>query len=833
MPFSVSPAVNTTEKSLAAIVPGVATSIGAYVGAFRWGPANQIFTIGSENELVDIVHKPDDDTAQHFFVSAGFLSYANALRLVRVTGDDAQNAASGGDGTGLQLDVTAVNGIATAVAITAGHAGTNYIVGDVVLIPSSVADAHVRVTGVSAVGAVTSVSLQIPGEGIVSGTGVATTIVNSIYVDNDDDLANDTIYPEIIARYPGALGNSISFSSARASEFEAWSYKNRFAIAPTASSWKWSGNATNLTFALPSGNTALPSDAVVVVDGIRRYSGANPGQYGVTSGNLVFVEATENFVANGSTAKWTLTNANVLDPSQARMIIDSVEIQRYDELGAVPAGKFKVAGNVVEYGTSKTSFGGDGVTTVFTIVGVTGIDDAKVLVNGVAKTVKYTGVVAAGEAVLTTASGNTIVTLHASEVPTPGVGNVTVEWGFPDNLDAVVVKYGAPKIGTNNVKVFYNQTEIHAVVIDEAGEWTGESEALLERYDFLSLTPGKKFPDGTTSYYVDSINRRSRYVRIPSELFRHDTKRLTGGVDDNSAESITPGKIQNGLNLFVASDEVDVSHVILGAVTAETVVWTISNLVEYRKDCVTYFSPPFNAVVNNRGNEVDDIIAFRDLLPSSSYAHFDSNWKYVYDRYNDKYRWVPCSGDSAGIYSATHTTLDPWWSGGGFNRGRLKNVVKLAWSANKAARDDLYAAGVNPIHSFRGEGPILFGDKTLLKKPDAFDRMNIRWLFIVLEKAISTAAKYFLFEFNDEFTRNQFVNLVHPFLRDVMGRRGIEDFKIVCDDTNNPGSVRQRKEFVGDIYIKPAHAINFIQLNFTAVGSDVSFDEIINNVRGI
>lgn len=223
------------------------------------------------------------------------------------------------------------------------------------------------------------------------------------------------------------------------------------------------------------------------------------------------------------------------------------------------------------------------------------------------------------------------------------------------------------------------------------------------------------------------------------------------------------------------------------------------------------------------------MVEFRNSCRSTSYAVLDSGYKYQYDKYNDQYRWVPLNGDIAGLAAYTDSIRDAWWSPAGFNRGQIKNIVKLAWNPKKGERDILYKNGVNPIVNFPGQGIVMFGDKTLLAKPSAFDRINVRRLFIVLEKAIATAAKFTLFEFNDEFTRASFVNLVTPFLRDVQGRRGVTDFVVVCDETNNTGEVVDRNEFVGDIYIKPARSINFIQLNFVAVRSGVEFSEVIGN----
>ena len=286
----------------------------------------------------------------------------------------------------------------------------------------------------------------------------------------------------------------------------------------------------------------------------------------------------------------------------------------------------------------------------------------------------------------------------------------------------------------------------------------------------------------------------------------------------------------NGLNEFANPEVVDVSFILTGDGNQTVAIHAINNIAEVRKDCLAIISPRRADVVNNSGYvgaEMDDIIAFRNLLPSSSYAVMDGNYKYAYDKYNDLYRYVALNGDTAGLMVRTDNERDPWYSPAGFNRGQVKNVIKLAFNASKGQRDQLYKAGVNPVVTFPGQGTVLFGDKTLLSKPSAFDRINVRRLFIVLEKAISTSAKFTLFEFNDEFTRAQFRNMVEPFLRDVQGRRGIYDFKVVCDNSNNTGEVIDRNEFVGDIYIKPARSINFIQLNFVAVRTGVEFSEVV------
>ena len=251
----------------------------------------------------------------------------------------------------------------------------------------------------------------------------------------------------------------------------------------------------------------------------------------------------------------------------------------------------------------------------------------------------------------------------------------------------------------------------------------------------------------------------------------------------------------------------------------------ITALCAARKDAVAFVSPERAATVNAAA-PATTVAAWRTGLTSTSYGFADSSSLYVYDKYNDVYRWIAAAGSTAGLTANADLVADAWFSPAGFTRGNVRNVTKLAWNPNQAQRDALYRTGVNPIVTFPGSGTVLFGDKTLQSKPSAFDRINVRRLFVVLEKAVSTASKASLFEFNDEFTRAQFRNMVEPFLRDVKGRRGITDFKVVCDGTNNTGNIIDTNKFVADIYIKPARSINYITLNFIATRTGVEFSEI-------
>lgn len=416
-------------------------------------------------------------------------------------------------------------------------------------------------------------------------------------------------------------------------------------------------------------------------------------------------------------------------------------------------------------------------------------------------------------------------------------GNTFTGWAYSGDFDSTpATSTWASGRGSSN-------DELHIVVIDTTGKISGTANNILEKFGYVSKASDAKNSDGSSNYYKDVINNKSKYLwwaghlaanwgtassgavsytRMAANL----TSTLTGGVD----ASPNPGQVNNAYDKFANADSVDVSLLMAGATSGTTTPNHLISLAETRKDCLVFVSPDREDVVDNYGDEATDVAAAAADLTKSSYAVMDSGYKYQYDKYNDVYRWVPLNGDIAGLCVRTDVERDPWFSPAGLNRGVIKNVVKLAWNPSKADRDTIYKAGVNPVVTFPGEGTILYGDKTLLNRPSAFDRINVRRLFIVLEKSISKAARSSLFEFNDEFTRAAFVNIVEPYLREVQGRRGIFDYRVVCDTTNNTAEVIDQNQFVGDIYIKPARSINFIQLNFTAVRTGVEFSEIVGRV---
>ena len=568
MPFQLSPGVAVVEKDFTSIVPAVSTSVGAFAGAFAWGPVMEPNTVSSENELVRRFGKPNDSNADSFFSAANFLGYANNLLLVRADAGHLNAIADSG---------------ATAVKVTNGE---NYL--------------STYASGTNSVG-------------------------------------------EWAAKYPGTLGNSLKVAMADSQTYSGWAYEAEFDGAPGTS-----------TYASASG-------------------------------------------------------------------------------------------------------------------------------------------------------------------------------------------------GSND--------ELHIIVLDEDGLFTGTPGAVLEKFAYVSKANDAKSSNGTNNYYKDAINSRSEYIwwmdhtaTVASSVGGTGTSGVAWGsaassdFKDLSAAvnislslgtddyALTDSEKIAGFQLFDNAEQYDVSLIIAGKASATVATSIINNVAEVRLDCVAFVSPEDNSsgdvIIGSTSTQVTAINTYRDALPSSSYAVMDSGYKYQYDRYNDKYRYIPLNADIAGLCARTDYTNDAWFSPGGLNRGQVKNVVKLAVNPNKTMRDNLYKNGVNPVVSFPGEGTVLFGDKTLLAKPSAFDRINVRRLFIVMEKAIATAAKFQLFEFNDGFTRAQFKNLVEPFLRDVQGRRGITDFVVKCDESNNTGEIIDRNEFVADIYVKPNRSINFITLNFIAARSAINFSEI-------
>jgi hypothetical protein len=374
----------------------------------------------------------------------------------------------------------------------------------------------------------------------------------------------------------------------------------------------------------------------------------------------------------------------------------------------------------------------------------------------------------------------------------------------------------------------------HIAVLDEDGLVTGTKGAAVEIYSDVSTTLGAKLSSGKTNYYKEVIEQESSWVKVANtthfEAQTSEYESLALGTNGRTESAATLADLAGGYDLFKGANEIDVSFILGGKSDDAGNVGTylISNISEYRKDCVAFISPAKSDVVDESKTEakLKNVIDFRDSLPTSSYSVIDSGYKYRYDRYNDVYRYTPLNGDIAGLASR----VEPFESPAGFRKGVIKNVVKLAFNPNKGQRDQLYSNEVNPVMSQVGQGIVLFGDKTGFGQNSAFDSLNVRRLFIAVEKAIANAAESFLFELNDEFTQAQFKGIVEPFLRDIQGKRGIVDFRVVSDETVNTPAVIDQGKFRANIFIKPARSINVIELTFVATRSGVEFEEIVGSL---
>ena len=398
--------------------------------------------------------------------------------------------------------------------------------------------------------------------------------------------------------------------------------------------------------------------------------------------------------------------------------------------------------------------------------------------------------------------------------------------------------------------------EMHIIVIDNDGGITGSPGTILEKWSNLSKMAGAVTDSGDNNYYADALYIGSNYiywVDHPTGATNWGTEPSTGNAPSTVTAAMlltagwsinmsggvggvapTEGERALAFDRFADADGVDFNLLISGPATVGGAAGTahaidLIDLVEKRKDSVVFLSPYTNAVVNvaNAYQQVNNVTGWADSLPSSSYAVFDSGYKKMYDKYNDVFRWVPLNADIAGACARTDAIEDPWWSPGGLSRGQIRGAVELALNPTQTERDALYRSRVNPVVTFPGEGTVLWGDKTALAQTSAFDRINVRRLFITIEEAIAKASRTVLFEFNDTFTRENFLGMVNPYLRDVMARRGITDFLAVCDETNNTGQVIDNNEFRADIYVKPARSINFITLTFIATRTDIAFSEVV------
>ena len=646
------------------------------------------------------------------------------------------------------------------------------------------------------------------------------------------------------ALYAGKLGNSLQVSFCTAGNFNAAQRSQTLTISPSSNSGVATGYTTSggITDDASIGDrVTLANNTELVISGITTVSDSAAGTAVSFSGASVTAAVTT--IASGQ----AYTIVALGDTTQAQW-----------NTAAGTTGVTYAVGDTFTYAAAGV---GTGVVLNATTGGaIPGTDVITKLAHGLTtgQAVQYsrgTGTAIEGldegkfyyvirvnansfKLAATLANANAGTAVNIAQVGSGAAHTVTPVTTWKSNV-TFTSKYTGATIYASTFKTQWGDANlfdsgpstgaVHIVVRDINGTISGTAGAVLERWENVSTSAGSAKYDGSTNFIVDVLEQNSGWIKVStaqSMLIKAGTfssgVTLTTGDDGEDETTVAIGSLAAGYDLYADASDVDISFVIQGKARGTTLAnYIIDNICEVRRDCVAFISPELTDTT------VDSIIDFTSTLSASTYAVVDSGYKYQYDKYSDVYRWIPMNADIAGLCARTDDVRDPWFSPAGYNRGNVKNVVKLLVNPNKSQRDLLYKNSINPVITQPGQGTVLFGDKTFSSAVSAFDRINVRRLFIVLEKTIGTAAKSTIFEFNDDFTRAQFKNLVEPFLRDVQGRRGIYDFRVVCDESNNTSQVIDANQFVGDIFIKPARSINFIQLNFVAVRSGVEFSEIV------
>jgi hypothetical protein len=792
MPFQLSPGVAVVEKDYSSIVPAVSSSIGAFAGVYPWGPVLEPTTVSSENELVRRFGKPSDSNADSFFTAANFLSYTNNLLLVRA------------DTGSLNAVATTTGGVST-VAISnagAGYSSTAAAPAVAVSAPDIAGGTQATVTAVLSGGAITAIAVSNGGSGYsgaaptvtITSTGggsgatftVATSggVVTGITVTSGGTGYKGTVTATLSGGTgTGASAGAVTVGSSSISALTVTNPGTGYSVAPT------------VTVAAPPSGTTATATASVATGGLKIVNGETytnnyinglgvvgqwAAKYPGSIGNSIKVA----YADSKSFAGWTYAAEFDGTPGTSPYAAsvggsnDELHVIVIDEDGLITGTKNAVLEKFAYLSKASDGKRSDGTNNYY-----------KNVINGRSEYIWW--------------------------MDNPTLSDLSTNWAA-----STAVTVG---------QVLRDGSDYYVVtaVTSASAHSTGLTAP--------SHTDGSALNGDVTLTYATDTNWGTAAANTAFSSAGHASSiSLTGGTDVLTA---TDGQKKAAFALFANAELYDISLVMAGKASSDVASYIIQNICEPaqgvnngRGDCVAFISPENtqsgDVIIGSDSEQIALINDYRNILPSSSYGVLDSGFKYQYDRYNDKYRYVPLNGDVAGLCARTDYTNDPWWSPGGLNRGQIKNVVRLAVNPNKTQRDLLYKNGVNPVVTFPGEGTVLFGDKTLLAKPSAFDRINVRRLFIVLEKAISTAAKYQLFEFNDGFTRAQFKNLVEPFLRDVQGRRGITDFVVKCDGSNNTGEVIDRNEFVADIFVKPNRSINFITLSFVAARSGINFSEV-------
>ena len=799
MGFQVSPGVEVKEIDLTNVIPAVSTSIGGYSGYFRWGPVSEIGLVSSEKELAAKYGTPDAANAQSFLTAASFLKYGNALKVVRADNASQLNAVAGAH----EIPLGGIEGVGI----------------------SSQPAEFVSVTGLETLSIVET-----------DGTGSGATIEPRYGVNTSTTVAAgytvNTVDPDTLADGAYTIdvdGEELTFTVASGA---ATIDTNIFIPNNTTTSVVEGSATVVLTFSAvtftSSTATASPLGDFIDGDTLTVYT---------TNGDETSPAFTLTVTDSSGTPTFTV---NAMDAAAVDSFsvfpTSTTGLKVYDANGDLVEGLFVDANYNIEAIASITD--GGGYTLANTTVALTEDPAASPVVTHVLEAGNFTFDEQEDEPSEPTKINSESVFEGLYATIHDGILRGLLFARYPGELGNSLGAYildassygGAPQGIQDQFDAAPSGNEIHVYVYDNLGELTGEAGTELEKWSFLSTEAGAKLADGSNNNYKDVVNANSNYIYIARDIPSTSTAfEFSQGADSGEFDA---GDITNGLEVLADSELVDV-NLLFAQVDqggASDIANTLMTIASTRKDAVAFVSPPISLSTGNA--PAVDVVGYYNSssLPrgvEGSYGVFDSTALYVYNKYADNYIWIPASGHMAGLCAKTDNLAEPWFSPAGLNRGSLLGVTKLAFNPKKAERDSLYKAGINPIVSFPGQGTVLFGDKTAQAKPSAFDRINVRRLFIVLEKAIATAAKYQLFELNDEFTRAMFRNMTEPFLRDVKGRRGITDFLVVCDETNNTGEVIDTNRFVADIYIKPARSINFITLNFIATRTGVDFSEIV------
>ena len=771
MAFQTSPGINVSEVDLTNATPAVGTTEGAIAGVFRWGPVGERVLISSEQQLVDRFGAPTK-----IYSGAGY----------------------GTTWSNVETFYTAANFLGYSDALFVTRVDTTG------LTDASEADEGFKAKYKGLLG--NSIELSYCSGDLPDNTG-----------------GDGHVGVQFNATRPSASG----FTMGNISVTDTLEGRKQASITSISSSGR------NL---LTKGTNVLLKDSAGKVIQEMTLSGDAP----TTEGGVVATDATVKEFKSDSTTTATISDGGIVidgDNADTAEKIHTSIINIEDHgftLGQAVQYSAEGLGIVGGLEDGKTYFvipvtksEGTSYTTGGSVTGDT--TDAVKLAATLADAQNHLDV-APKNITLSSLAGETSVNSKLSPFTEL---NITVDFterfkGIVGNIVASTYEIQWGDAGLFDTAPAANTT--HLVVRDADGKLSGTAGAILEIYEGISDQPNAVKPDGSSNYAVNVLEQSSSWIKTTDAIIDttgftlcRSSKVMSGGADGNDETTATIGELAFGYDLYKDPADVDISFILQGKTRDVHVLanYIIDNVAEVRRDCVAFISPQLE------DNTVEEVVAFSNAITKSSYAVVDSGYKYQYDKYNDVYTYVPLNGDIAGLCARTDDLRDPWFSPAGYNRGNVKNVVKLQFNPNKSERDLLYKNGVNPVITQPGQGTVLFGDKTFTGVTSAFDRINVRRLFIVLEKTIGSAAKSTLFEFNDEFTRAQFVNLVEPFLRDVQGRRGIYDFKVVCDASNNTPQVIDTNQFVGDIYIKPARSINFIQLNFVAVRSGVEFSEIV------